>query len=453
MLPISDIPACVKKFTGHFTEVFNHPAQELHFKEYLTGLVSSGNRTIAGIQQRLMSDTDYDSLHHFMTGSPWSEDELRARRLEWIKNQIPNAKETVARSAMPTVVAIDSTFGHHTGKKIHGVYWYFDYAKRQFCLAQRVVVSCLVTSLKLLPLGYQIYHRGFLPEQKLFLEAMQPTEDAAPEEWESFNDLAKQYEENCKEHKTQLQIAADLVDECEQIGFKKDAYVLDGAFLDKELMKRIDEYGQAWVTRLAKSRLVQVASGGFVTVAEFATTLSKKDFTRTVVTTRHGEPRVYWCFGKNMMLKHWKKLRIVISFDNEELEGEPYFIISNKTNWVQAQKILQIYTMRDPIEHLFRDQKQELGFEDNQQRSETSILRHWELTFAAHAFLELGFDVTYPEGMPVPVLESIGQKCRFFEIELLQSFISHIKALVLDNRDTEEVLTALAFKRLNRLAH
>ena len=50
----------------------------------------------------------------------------------------------------------------------------------------------------------------------------------------------KKHEENCAEHKTQLQIAGDLVDECEQVGFKKDAYVLDGAFLDKQLMGRIE---------------------------------------------------------------------------------------------------------------------------------------------------------------------------------------------------------------------
>ena len=224
MLPISDIPVCVQKFAQHFKGVFNHPAQEQHFVEYLTGLVSSGNRTIAGIHQRLMSDTDYDTLHHFMTESPWSEAALRERRLEWIKSQIPNINES------PTVIAIDSTFGHHTGKKIHGVYWYWDYAQKQFCLAQRVVVSSLVTPSKLLPLGYQIYHRGFLQEQKLFLEAMQPAEDAPAEELESFNDLTKKYEENCKEHKTQLEIAAELVDECEKLGFKKDAYVLDGAF-------------------------------------------------------------------------------------------------------------------------------------------------------------------------------------------------------------------------------
>ncbi|MCC7531733.1 MAG: transposase [Candidatus Melainabacteria bacterium] len=370
--------------------------------------MESGNRRIAGIHRRLISTADYDRLHNFMTESPWSSEELRGRRLEWIKNQVPNTKES------PTVIAIDSTFAHHAGKKIHGVYWFWDYTKRQFCLAQRVVISSLVTPSKLVPLGYRIYHRGFLAEQKLFLEAMQPAEDETLEELETFNDLTKTYEENCKEHKTQLEIAADIVDECEKLGFQKDAYFLDGAFLDKTLMGRIEEYGQAWITRLARSRLVQVATGGFVTVEEFAKTLSKEDFKRIVITTRHREARVYWCFCKNMMLKHWKKLRIVISYDNKNMEGEPYFIISNKTNWVQAQKILQIYTMRDPIEHLIRDQKQELGFEDNQQQMETSLLKHWELTFAAHAFLELCFEFTYPDEMPVPMLETIGQKCRFF---------------------------------------
>ena len=67
--------------------------------------------------------------------------------------------------------------------------------------------------------------------------------------------------------------------------------------------------------------------------------------------------------------------------------------------------------------------------------------------------MELCFKFDYPEEMPIPLLETIGQKCRFFEIELLQSFINHIKALVLDNLDTAEVLTSLKLKRLNRLAH
>jgi hypothetical protein len=298
-----------------------------------------------------------------------------------------------------------------------------------------------------------MYHRGFLREQKLYLEETKPASDAPEADWEAYNDLVKTFEENCVEHKSQLQLAGELVDECEDAGFVKDAYVLDGAFLEKELMHKIEAYGQAWITRLAKSRLVQVATGGFVPVSDFAKSLPKEAFTPVTVHTRHGEKRTYWCFCKNMMLKDWKRLRVLVSYDNEELDGEPYFLVSNKTNWVQAQKILQTYMMRDAIEHLIRDQKQELGFEDNQQRKEVAVHKHWELSFAAHAFLELGFTVDYPKEMSPPQLESIGQKCRSFEIKLLQGLVKHIEAMVLDKRGTEEVLTYLRRKRLNRLAH
>jgi SRSO17 transposase len=447
VLPISEIPAPIRNFATAFKEVFNHQSQEEHFCEYLTGLIASGNRTVAGIHQRLISATDYDSLHHFMTDSPWSAEKMREKRFEWIKSKLPAQKEHLS------VIAIDSTFIHHTGEKIHGVYWYWDYTKKQFCLAQRVVLASLVTPSKLIPLGSQIYHRGFLREQKLYLEATMPAADADIAAWEEYNALVRQYEENCKQHKTQLEIAADLVDECEKYGFNKEAYVLDGAFVDQELMGKIEKYGQAWVSRLAKNRLVQARGSEFESIESFGKSLSKDAFKPVKVRTRHGEERTYWCFGKNIMIKDWKKLRVVISYDNQNLDGEPIYLISNKTNWIQAYKILQSYMMRDPIEHLIRDEKQELGFEDGQQRKPESVLKHWEMSFAAHTFLELGLEVNYPEGMPVPKLETIGQKCRFLESQLLQSLIRHIKALVLEQQDTKELIEFLTRKRLNRLAH
>ena len=88
MLPISDIPVRLREFSNQFLTVFGHPAQQRHFEEYLTGLIASGNRTVAGIQQRLMSHTAYDGLHHFMTDSPWSVEQFREKRLEWIQSQI-----------------------------------------------------------------------------------------------------------------------------------------------------------------------------------------------------------------------------------------------------------------------------------------------------------------------------------------------------------------------------
>jgi hypothetical protein len=447
VLPISDIPAPIFQFASVFREAFNHPAQEKHFAEYLTGLIASGNRTIAGIHQRLVSDTEYDSLHHFMTESPWSADAIREKRLEWIKDNLPAVKEK------PSVIAIDSTFLHHSGENIHGVYWYWDYAKKQFCLAQRIVLSTFVSPSVLVPLGHELYHRGFLPEQKLYLEATMPAADAPEADWQEYDELVKQYETNCDEHKTQLQIAADLVDECEQAGFEKHAYVLDGAFLDKDLMNHIDQYGQAWVCRLAKSRLVKMDDASFISIEEFAKSLSKDMFKPVRVKTRQGEERTYWCAGKNLVIKDWKKQRTVISYDNANLDGEPVYLISNKLNWTQAYKILDHYIMRDSIEHLIRDNKQELGFEDGQMRKQEPVEKHWELTFAAYAFLELAVKVDYPEGMTVPQLETIGQKCRFLETKLLQSLAELIETLILEGRNTKELLEFITRKRLNGLAH
>ena len=447
VLPISEIPASIFEYASVFREAFNHPAQEQHFAEYLTGLIASGNRTIAGIHQRLISNTDYDSLHHFMTESPWSAGDIREKRLDWIKSKLPAVKEK------PTVIAIDSTFLHHTGDNIHGVYWYWDYAKKQFCLAQRVVISTFVSPSTLVPLGYELYHRGFLPEQKLYLEATMPAADAPEADWDEYNELVKQYDTNCTEHKTQLQIAADLVDECEKAGFDKHAYVLDGAFLDKDLMSRIEKYKQAWVCRLAKSRLVKLEDGEYSSVEEFARGLPKEDFKPVQVKTRQGEERTYWCAGKNMVIKDWKKHRVVISYDNSNLDGEPVYLISNKLNWTQAYKILDHYIMRDSIEHLIRDNKQELGFEDGQMRKQEAVEKHWELTFATYAFLELAVKVEYPEGMAVPQLETIGQKCRFLETRLLQSLVKLVETLLLEGRNTKELLEFITRKRLNSLAH
>jgi hypothetical protein len=67
VLPISDIPVCLREFASQFGKLFKHPAQRQHFEEVLAGLIVSENRTVAGIQQRLLSDTEYDSLQHFMT--------------------------------------------------------------------------------------------------------------------------------------------------------------------------------------------------------------------------------------------------------------------------------------------------------------------------------------------------------------------------------------------------
>jgi SRSO17 transposase len=461
-----------KDFCSQFRGVFNRPEQYDHFEALITALSVSENKTIAGVHQQLFNGPTYESLHHFMSGSPWSVEKLRKMRFQYVKLQMAKKpdfqvsipcltmKHDTTHSAellssekqFPTVSSIDATFAHHTGENIYGVYWYRDYAKRCYTKAQRLVVNTLVTPEKLVPLGWKLYHRGFLDEQKIFLEETVPEPEADDAAWAEYDALVEKYEENQKEHKTQNELAGELVDECEQSGVNVNVYVCDAALASPELMNTIEKYGKAWVSRLAKSRLVQTKKGGFETIESFAHSLPKDVFKPVHVETRHGEARTYWCFSKAVVVHKWKKLRIAISWDNEQLEGEPIYLITNKLNWVQPQKIVQLYMRRDPVEHLIRDGKQELGLENCQQRNEDGVRKHWELSFVAHTFLELGLEVPNLPGVPAVKLETIGQKSRVMEGAILQGFVNYVAQLVLEGRDTKEFVWRIMRRRLNRLA-
>ena len=226
----------------------------------------SENRTVAGIHHQFVESTDYDSFHHFMTDSPWCPDEMAQFRQAWLKTELGEQKEP------STVVCLDASFLHHTGENIYGVYKYWDYVQDAFVLAQRVVLTSLVTPSKALPLGVRLYHRGYLEEQRLYLEHIKPAPDASEADREEFNALVECYENNVTNHVKQWELAIELVDEVHKHGFQFDAYVIDGGLLVPELMDRIEEHGQAWVSKLAKNRLVQTPQGGFQRIDTWAKT-------------------------------------------------------------------------------------------------------------------------------------------------------------------------------------
>lgn len=446
MLPIAVIPLPLADFTAQFRHIFRHRIQYQHFQEMLSGLLVSENKTVAGIHQRLVGDDCYDGLRKFMSRSPWSVETVKEVRLNFVKEHMSGKSNDLV------TVPIDCTLLPHTGATIHGVYWYWDYAKKAYRLGQRIVLSTIATRTSQVPLGRRLYHRAYLDEQKCFLDATKPTEEASEEEKKEYSDLLKAYEENSKKHKKQPQLVGELVDECEQKEFKKDAYVVDAALLTPELATKIEGYGQAWVSRLAKSRLVQATGSRYQRLDAFAKSLPKESFKRIEVTTRGGEARTYWCFSKCLHVKNWKKVRLVVSYDNAELDGEPIFIVTNKLNWTQPQKIVQIYTYRDPIEHLIRDQKQELGFEDCQLQGQDGVEKYWELSFVAHTFLELGFEVDLPPELSNLGNGTIGHKRRLMEREILQGFVQLVETWVLERRDTRELVDSIMAKRLNGLA-
>ena len=129
-----------------------------------------------------------------------------------------------------------------------------------------------------------------------------------------------------------------------------------------------------------------------------------------------------------------ERVRVVVSYDNPELEGEPHFYCSNKLD-MKADKLLNLYAKRWKIDSFYRDAKQNLGMEDYEMRKIEGVRRHLAMVLIAHTLLVLGpvpesndEDTKLQRSIDVAradaCLETIGSRCRLAYREVLVSFIT-----------------------------
>ena len=146
-----------------------------------------------------------------------------------------------------------------------------------------------------------------------------------------------------------------------------------------------------------------------------------------IYTSLAGEKKTYYAFTTSVRMKSLdgRKFRLVISYDNQQLEGDPSFFVSNVRIW-ESKKILQIYAMRWSIECFHRDAKQSLGLEDYQLRRIQGVRRHIAMVFFAYILLQLGsgFDIIMDNLKGN--LRTIGSRCRLAGTQILHSLISFV---------------------------
>jgi len=81
---ISTIPPSLEKFLREFKDLFIKPQFE-NFKVYPFGLQLELKRTNIQTIDECRPQNNYDSLHHFLTTSPWDEEKVNNRRIEIIQ--------------------------------------------------------------------------------------------------------------------------------------------------------------------------------------------------------------------------------------------------------------------------------------------------------------------------------------------------------------------------------
>jgi hypothetical protein len=398
MMPILEFPNVVQQYGDIFEEIFSF--HQLHrFKQYITGLITGRNKTVSGIASNFMEGTDQSSVNRFLTEYSWDEDKLNDKRLEILQS------DPLTKWSKKGVISIDDTLLEKTGKNMPGAGKLFDHAEGKFVNAQNLITSNYVDKTRDYPISFRQYYKHDSIE--------------------------------AKEHgfKTKIDLAKDLVGDCEKRSVPAMVYAFDAWFLSSDLTSHIESFGKGWVSRLKPNRIIFV-SGIRQSVKAYADSLPRESFKAIEV-----NGKTYYAFSKVVKVSKLGKARLVISYDNAELNGEPAYIVTSYKDWDET-RIVGCYSMRFPIETFYRDAKQNLGLGSCQLRSSVGTMRHWCLVNLAYSLLKLEIckSRTYKRLISD---KTIGSQCRKAVSDTLRSLVSWVYQSVSSGMSLDCVLKVL----------
>ena len=140
------------------------------------------------------------------------------------------------------------------------------------------------------------------------------------------------------------------------------------------------------------------------------------------------------------------KVRIVISFDNPELEGNYVVLVTNRLD-CNAKRILSTYLRRWPIETFYQDSKQLLGLDEYRMRTAQAFQKHWSLVFVAYSLLHLDcLAASLPKKQRSPG-KSIGEATRQQAQSLIQDLILFAHDTLNAGQEITQVFTDLFAKQ------
>jgi hypothetical protein len=392
-MPIITPPKIVQEALDEFlAPLFSNTPQRKHLANYVTGLMISPNKTIAGMTAEMPNASDQSCLNRFLTEVDWDEQKMNDARLDWLQ-QFDDMKYHPR-----AVIAIDDVLLEKSGKfiKDSGTFW--DHSDQRYIHAQDLIIVNYVhpESKKHYPLEF----RRFKKENQC---------EWTGEEFRKMTDLTIELIDWCQGHNVLGTFTFDSFYTCAPIQNHINS------------LKNEDGTERGYVGDLKFNRKV-IFKGVEQQAVEFAKTIPPGD--RKPVTV-DGKKQWYLTVCVKMPnIDH--KVRIVILWKYKN-DAEPKKIfVTNKIHW-NVERIIAAYRFRwTGTETFHRDGKQELGLEDCQLRSGTGQTRHTYCVFLAHSLLEQRLDKTNLSGRACAKLQTIGESCRALLKDSLRSVIGWI---------------------------
>jgi SRSO17 transposase len=406
MIPIAEYPSVVSSYLPAFESVFTEP-QMKNFARYTTGLMISPNKTISAMNDLFYGHNDQSALNNFITDSTWSDEELDEARYRVILEGLKRRKKDCEGDG---IFLMDDTLSHKTGKHMEYAGKFFDRAEGNYTHAHDVLTTHLVKGRLSIPLDFRVYIKEEEFKKKY-------EEEKEPEE--IFED--------------KNQMAREMLKKADSKGIPFLYVVGDSWFFCRETAELASSLGKIWVFQSKSDRVVLMPQG-WVSLSEWAKTIPREKFKPMKVRYKDND-QTYWCHEASPRMRSLggERVRVAVSYDNPECEGEPKFYCSNKPD-MKADKMLNVYAKRWKIDSFYRDAKQNLGMEEYEMRKIEGVRRHLAMVLIAHTLLVLGpvpessdEEDTKLRGVDVArgeaVVETIGSRCRFAYKEVLVSFI------------------------------
>ena len=405
-LPIIQLPVLVSEYGPYFESLFT-AGEYGQFQRYLSGLLTSDNKTVEGINRLFIQPSQcQSSLNRFLTESSYDIQEVNQRRVAWLQ-ECPATGFKKGPPARRGVLVIDDTLLEHVGKHFEHIARLYGHSKERYVQAHNLVTLHYSDDGVDYPLYFQLWKPPQVDLLEQALEAsgvrIRPKErllkGTAPSKWRAH--LVRLANKNQDKEavrqvfRSKLSIAQELLLAlCHAYPDTDMPVVFDSWYTAPWFCRWLGrELGKAYVGTLKPDEEVFREANQFCRLDDFAEQLKAQHLAKPqervfVPTTIYykGKQETYYAYTHMHSIRSFGRHRLVINYRKADLSDKPAFFICNRPKW-DAGAITRIRRHRWPVEVYHEEGKAE-GLDKYQVRGFEAIHKHIAFTALAYSMLQ-----------------------------------------------------------------
>jgi SRSO17 transposase len=311
------------------------------FKHLHLGMISDIKRKSLPAIAKVVGLNNEQSLHHFLTESPWRATDLMAERIRIILEMLGGRE---------IVIIIDDTGDRKKGKKTA-------YVKRQYIGNLGKVENGIVAVT-----AYGVFEGITFP---LIAEVYKPLERLKKGD----------------HYRSKPQIAAGIVGKLKEFGINFNLVLADSSYGESEsnFIKVLEELELNFVVAIRSNHVVWLQPG------ERARWNKWRKFDRVF---SDGRTELRWIqeiiFGRRGSIQYW-----TITTEPTTLPANSTWYIMTKVAGIKYKQVGNLYGLRNWVEYGLKQSKDELGWADFRMTDYAQIQKWWEVVMSAYLMVSL----------------------------------------------------------------